>query len=90
MTLDNAGVLSAASADPTGFIAGMEKPEVIDEAQRVPVRGNRQNYSVLGRDRHHCHLGKGRPTVVAVWEVRDKEIRLVEVAYAGTHEKAPY
>ena len=35
VTLDNAGVLSAASADPTAFIAGMEKPVVIDEAQRV-------------------------------------------------------
>jgi hypothetical protein len=27
---------------------------------------------------------------VAVWEVIDKEIRLVEVSYVGTHEKAPY
>lgn len=35
VTLDNAGVLSAASADPAGFIAGLEKPVVIDEAQRV-------------------------------------------------------
>jgi uncharacterized protein len=35
VTLDNAGVLSAASADPTAFIAGVEKPVVIDEAQRV-------------------------------------------------------
>ncbi len=35
VTLDNAGVLSAASADPAGFIAGIEKPVVIDEAQRV-------------------------------------------------------
>lgn len=35
VTLDNAGVLSAASADPMGFIAGIEKPVVIDEVQRV-------------------------------------------------------
>lgn len=35
LTLDNAGILSAASADPAGFIAGIEKPVVIDEAQRV-------------------------------------------------------
>jgi len=27
---------------------------------------------------------------VAIWEVIDKEIRLIEVTYAGTHEKAPY
>ncbi|MEA3429487.1 MAG: helix-turn-helix transcriptional regulator [Thermodesulfobacteriota bacterium] len=32
---------------------------------------------------------KGRPTYVAVWEVVDKKIRLVEVSYVGTHEKAP-
>ena len=55
-----------------------------------PVRGNWPNYSPLGHDRHHCHIKKSRPTYVAVWEVRDKEIRLVEVTYAGTHENAPY
>jgi hypothetical protein len=27
---------------------------------------------------------------VAVWEEKDKQIRLVEIIYAGTHEKAPY
>ncbi len=36
VTLDNAGILSAAGSDPTGFIAGIEKPVVIDEAQRIP------------------------------------------------------
>ena len=55
-----------------------------------PVRGNWPNYSRLGRDRHHCHLKKGRPTYVAVWQVIDKSIRLVEFIYVGTHEKAPY
>ena len=36
VTLDNAGILSAASSDPAGFIAGIKKPVVIDEVQRVP------------------------------------------------------
>lgn len=36
VTLDNAGILSAAGSDPTGFIAGIDKPVVIDEAQRIP------------------------------------------------------
>lgn len=36
VTLDNAGILSAAGADPTGFISGIEKPVIIDEAQRIP------------------------------------------------------
>lgn len=55
-----------------------------------PARGNWPNYGKLGKDLHHCHLKKGQPTYVAVWQVMDKEIRLIEVIYAGTHEKAPY
>jgi len=55
-----------------------------------PARGEWPNYGKLGKDMHHCHLKKGQPTYVAVWQVIDKEIRLVEITYAGTHEKAPY
>ncbi|MEN8807966.1 MAG: hypothetical protein ABF291_10840 [Desulfobacterales bacterium] len=55
-----------------------------------PVRGNWPNYSRLGGDRHHCHLKKGKTTYVAIWQIIDKEIHLVEVVYVGTHEKAPY
>ncbi len=40
--------------------------------------------------RHHCHLKKGHPTYVAVWEVTDTDVCLVEVIYVGTHEKALY
>lgn len=57
-----------------------------------PVRGNWKNYSKLeGRTRrHHCHIKTGKPTYVAVWEESGNEIRVVEIVYAGTHEKAPY
>lgn len=55
-----------------------------------PVRGDWPNYSKMGAQKHHCHLKKGSPTYVAVWEVRDRTISLVEITYAGTHEKAPY
>jgi len=55
-----------------------------------PVRGNWPNYSALGKNRHHCHLKKGHPTYVAIWEASDKHIRIVEVCYVGTHERAPY
>lgn len=55
-----------------------------------PVRGDWPNYGKLSETRHHCHLKKGSPTYVAVWEVLDKKIKLVEVHYVGTHEKAPY
>lgn len=54
------------------------------------VRGNWPNYSKLGKNRHHCHIKKGRPTYVAVWKKRDDAIKIVEVVYAGSHEKAPY
>lgn len=55
-----------------------------------PIRGDWPNYGKLTNGRHHCHLKKGNPTYVAVWEVRDKKVKLVEVIYVGTHEKAPY
>lgn len=55
-----------------------------------PVRGNWPNYGKLGPGRHHCHLKKGKPTYVAVWEERDRAVRLIEVTYVGTHEKSPY
>ena len=55
-----------------------------------PVRGDWPNYSKLSPGRHHCHIKKGRPTYVAVWEESSHAIRLVEVVYAGTHGKAPY
>lgn len=58
--------------------------------QGGPVRGNWPNYGKLSQVRHHCHLKKGRPTYVAIWEVLDSARRLVEVVYVGTHEKAPY
>jgi hypothetical protein len=61
-----------------------------DIAAHGPIRGDWPNYGKLSRTRHHCHLKKGHPTYVAVWEVVNKEIRLIEVIYAGTHEKAPY
>jgi len=55
-----------------------------------PARGNWLNYGKLGKTKHHCHLKRGKPTYVAVWEVKDKQIKLVEVTYVGSHEKSPY
>lgn len=55
-----------------------------------PVRGNWKNYSKLSATKHHCHIKGGRPTYVVCWEVINTERRLVEIYYAGTHEKAPY
>jgi predicted AAA+ superfamily ATPase len=37
LTLDDAGVLSAASSDPAGFLAGLQGNVVLDEVQRAPA-----------------------------------------------------
>ena len=57
-----------------------------------PERTNWHHYGkITGKpNMHHCHLNKGKPTYVAVWKVIDKQIRLMEINYAGTHENAPY
>lgn len=36
LTLDEAGVLAAAEADPVGFLSGFEGPVILDEVQRSP------------------------------------------------------
>ena len=36
LTLDTAAVLAAATGDPEGFVSGLRRPAVIDEAQRAP------------------------------------------------------
>lgn len=61
-----------------------------DMVRHGPVRGNWPNYSKLAGGRHHCHIKKGTPCYVVVWEVIDNQIRLVEVMYVGTHANAPY
>jgi mRNA-degrading endonuclease RelE of RelBE toxin-antitoxin system len=65
---------------------------VRDIRERGPVRPEKPNFGKLkGRDKtYHCHLNKGKPRYVAVWRMVDETCELVEVQYAGTHEKAPY
>lgn len=52
-------------------------------------RFNWPNFSKLKDSLYHCHLEKGLPTYVVCWRVSKQE-KLIEVCYAGTHEKAPY
>ena len=61
-----------------------------DLQERGAVQGAWANYSKLGENKHHCHLKKGKPCYVVVWEVTDKEVKIIEVQYVGTHKKAPY
>lgn len=68
---------------------------VEDLAYKGPAPGKGwQNYGKLKgvskRDCRHCHLIKGNPTYVCCWEVIDRTLKIIEVYYAGTHEKAPY
>ena len=46
-----------------------------------------KNYSKLGPKKHHCHLTY---SYVACWEELDGKIKIMEVYYAGSREKAPY
>jgi len=57
-----------------------------------PLRHNWKNFGKLKGTEflYHCHLKNGRPTYVACWEVKDKKVKIIEVYYVGTHEKAPY
>lgn len=72
-----------------GIIREILSELVKDIKKNGPVRGDWPNYGKLGSNKHHCHLRRGNPTYVAVWEV-DRDSITVEITYAGTHEKAPY
>ena len=57
-----------------------------------PMQPNWPHFGKLkgGENLYHCHIKSGRPTYVACWVVTDREIKLMEVYYVGTHENAPY
>ena len=58
-----------------------------------PVQNGWHHYGKLRGKKaeiHHCHLNKGHPRYVAVWEVVKNQVRLIEIRYAGTHENANY
>jgi hypothetical protein len=55
-------------------------------AETGPYRANWPNYSPLGDNRYHCHLGF---SWVACWTY-GKETVTIEVYYAGSRESAPY
>jgi hypothetical protein len=57
-----------------------------------PYRMNWPHYSRIQgtKNKFHCHVKSGRPTYVACWELTSEVERIIEVYYAGTHEKAPY
>ncbi len=57
-----------------------------------PTAASWPNYGKLKgkKDVYHCHLNKGKPCYVVVWQVIDNELKIQEIRYVGTHEKADY
>lgn len=60
---------------------------LLDLAKIGPVQNEWHNFSKLTHGRFHCHLNY---RYVAIWEILDKEIRIMEVTYVGSREGAPY
>lgn len=60
--------------------------------QEGPVQPEWHHYGKLSgkKDVHHCHLNKGKPRYVVVWKVEDRQVNIMEILYAGTHENADY
>jgi hypothetical protein len=81
-----------------------EQPDIYASASTLvreieidgPIRRNWSHFSGLRKgpgipdDSYHCHIKDGKPTFVACWTIEDKKVKIVEVYYVGTHEKAPY
>ena len=57
-----------------------------------PERRNWPNYGLIvgKKDMYHYHLNKGKPRYVAVWKVTDRNVKIMEIRYVGTHENANY
>ena len=66
---------------------------VTDLALKGPAQPKWKNYGQLSGKKgeyHHCHLNAGRPTYVVVWQVFNRQVRVMEVRFVGTHEKVDY
>jgi hypothetical protein len=65
----------------------------IEQGGPVPGGKKWKNYGKLQGVKgevHHCHLNNNRPVYVVVWKVLDRENKIMEVQYVGSHENAPY
>ncbi|EKD28617.1 MAG: putative cytosolic protein [uncultured bacterium] len=57
-----------------------------DLKDKGPLAKDWPNFSPLGEEKYHCHLGY---SWVACWKYY-KDIITIEVYYAGSRENAPY
>jgi hypothetical protein len=76
-------------------------PDIIDRlyflrrdlAVRGPVVPGWPHYGkIVGSEsgHYHCHLNKGHPTYVVVWQAVNNVVRVLEIQFVGTHEKVDY
>ncbi len=66
---------------------------VMELVSEGPVQPEWKNYGkLLGKkgEYHHCHLNSGHPTYVVVWEVIDRQVRIMEVQFVGPHGSVNY
>lgn len=66
---------------------------VMELVSEGPAQPEWKNYSkLIGKkgEYHHCHLSSGRPTYVVVWQVIDRQVRIMEVQYVGPHGSVNY
>lgn len=59
---------------------------VQDLEEKGPILNHWKNFSPLGKDCYHCHLGY---SWVACWK-RERNQITIEVYYVGSRENAPY
>jgi mRNA-degrading endonuclease YafQ of YafQ-DinJ toxin-antitoxin module len=81
-----ANALPAAINDALFFLKGeleLEGPVQPEWHHYGKLQGKRREY-------HHCHLNKGKPRYVVVWAVENREKMILEICFAGTHEKVNY
>jgi mRNA-degrading endonuclease RelE of RelBE toxin-antitoxin system len=64
----------------------------LDIERTGPEQTSWRNYGLIvgAKDVHHAHLNSGRPRYVAVWKVIDREVRIIEIKYAGPHGNVNY
>ncbi|MEN9654497.1 MAG: hypothetical protein RL235_609 [Chlamydiota bacterium] len=55
-----------------------------------PHYGHLKTAQGVPKNAYHCHIKSGRSTYVVCWRVEDKQQKMVEIYYVGTHEDAPY
>jgi predicted AAA+ superfamily ATPase len=81
LTLDDLAVLSAAQKDPAGFIAGLERPVVIDEVQRAPELFLPIKYTVDRDPRPGQFLLTGSSHVLSLPKLADSLAGRMEILY---------